>query len=218
MTLFLFRLVGVFTLAAGLTFTAQAQQPAEKKAAPTETRVVIATSMGDITVALDAERAPRTVANFLQYVKAGQYDGTIFHRVIDNFMIQGGGFTENMKEKPTRAPIPIEASNGLKNERGTIAMARTNDPNSATSQFFINVSDNEFLNYRKFESDTMMETRSGPRMVPAGTVVDGYTVFGRVVAGMEVVDKIRAVQTADRGPMQNVPTQPVLIRSVKIAK
>jgi peptidyl-prolyl cis-trans isomerase A (cyclophilin A) len=217
MNLSFFRLLAALAITAGLV-GAHAQQPAAKKGSSSAPRVVLATSAGDITLELDPERAPRTVANFLQYVKAGHYDGTVFHRVIENFMIQAGGFSEDMKEKPTRAPIPLEASNGLKNERGTVAMARTNDPNSATSQFFINVADNEFLNYRKFESDTTVETRTGPRMVPAGTVVDGYTVFGRVVAGMEVVDKIRAVQTATRNRMENVPTQAVLIRSAKIAK
>jgi peptidyl-prolyl cis-trans isomerase A (cyclophilin A) len=219
------RFLGAFVIAAGLAFAADAQQPAKKDAAPakpapasTAPRVVLATSAGDITLELDQDKAPKTVANFLQYVKAGHYDGTIFHRVIDGFMIQGGGFTPDMKEKSTRAPIPLESSNGLENKRGTVAMARTNDPNSATSQFFINVADNAFLNYRKFESDTTVETRSGPRMVPAGTVVDGYAVFGRVVSGMEVVDKIRAVQTGSQGRMENVPNQPIVIKSAKIAK
>jgi peptidyl-prolyl cis-trans isomerase A (cyclophilin A) len=213
---------GALALAAGLVAGAAAQTPATKAApaakAASAPRVVLATSAGDITLELDPERAPRTVANFLQYVKAGHYDGTIFHRVIDNFMIQGGGFNADMKEKSTRAPIPLEASNGLQNKRGTVAMARTNDPNSATAQFFINVADNDFLNYRKFESDTTVETRTGPRLVPAGTVIDGYAVFGRVVAGMDVVDKIRAVPTGNRGPMQNVPTQPVTIKSAKVAR
>jgi peptidyl-prolyl cis-trans isomerase A (cyclophilin A) len=219
----LFRLLAVATVAAGLSFTAGAQQPAAKKApekaaaAAAALRVLIATSAGDITLELDAERAPKTVANFIQYVKAGHYDGTIFHRVIDGFMIQGGGFSEAMKEKQTRAPIPLESSNGLENKRGTVAMARTNDPNSATAQFFINVGDNEFLNYKKFDADTMVETRGGPKMVPKGTVIDGYAVFGRVVAGMDVVDKIKSVQTGDRGPLQNVPVQPVVIRSAKLA-
>jgi peptidyl-prolyl cis-trans isomerase A (cyclophilin A) len=218
MNLFRFRLFGALVLAACLAAGAQAQTTAGKAASSSAPRVVLATSAGDITLELDPEHAPRTVANFMQYVKAGHYDGTIFHRVIDNFMIQAGGFGPDMKEKSTRAPIPLEASNGLENKRGTVAMARTNDPNSATAQFFINVADNAFLNYRKFESDTTVETRAGPRLVPAGTVIDGYAVFGRVVAGMDVVDKIRAVQTGDRGGMQNVPTQPVTIRSAKIAK
>jgi len=214
------RLLAAFAMLLGLTISAPAQQPAGKAAAPSSSapRVVLVTSAGDITLELEPDKAPRTVANFLQYVKAGHYDGTIFHRVIDNFMIQGGGFTTDMKEKSTRAPIPLEAASGLENKRGTVAMARTNDPNSATAQFFINIADNAFLNYRKFDSDTTVETRSGPRVVPAGTVVDGYAVFGRVVAGMEVVDKIRAVQTATQGRMENVPTQPVIIKSAKIAK
>jgi peptidyl-prolyl cis-trans isomerase A (cyclophilin A) len=225
MIAFRLRFLGALVIAAGLAFAADAQQAAKKgteqaKPAPTSAapRVVLATSAGDITLELDSDKAPKTVANFLQYVKAGHYDGTIFHRVIDGFMIQGGGFTPEMKEKATRAPIPLESSNGLENKRGTVAMARTNDPNSATSQFFINVADNAFLNYRKFESDTTVETRSGPRMVPAGTVVDGYAVFGRVVAGMDVVDKIRAVQTGSQGRMENVPNQPIVIKSAKIAK
>jgi peptidyl-prolyl cis-trans isomerase A (cyclophilin A) len=218
MILFRFRLLGALFLLAGLAVGAHAQQAAGKAAASSAPRVVLATSAGDITLELDPDKAPRTVANFLQYVKAGHYDGTIFHRVIDNFMIQGGGFSQDMKEKSTRAPIPLESSNGLQNKRGTVAMARTNDPNSATAQFFINVADNEFLNYRKFESDTTVETRSGPRTVPAGTVVDGYAVFGRVVAGMDIVDKIRAVKTTTQGRMENVPATPVIIKSATIAK
>ncbi len=216
----LFRLLAAASLAASLSFTVAAQQPAAKKApekaAGGPPRVLLATSAGDITLELDPEKAPKTVANFVQYVKAGHYDGTIFHRVIDGFMIQGGGFNEQLKEKQTRAPIPLEASNGLLNKRGTVAMARTQDPNSATAQFFINVADNEFLNYKKFEADTMVETRGGPRMVPKGTVIDGYAVFGKVVAGMDVVDKIKGVQTGDRGPYQNVPVQSVIIKSAKI--
>jgi peptidyl-prolyl cis-trans isomerase A (cyclophilin A) len=218
MTLFRFCLLAALFLAGGFSLAAQAQQPAGKAAASSAPRVVLATSAGDITLELDPDKAPRTVANFLQYVKAGHYDGTIFHRVMDNFMIQGGGFAPDMKEKSTRAPIPLESSNGLQNKRGALAMARTNDPNSATAQFFINVTDNEFLNYRKFESDTTIETRGGPRTVPAGTVLDGYAVFGRVVAGMDVVDKIRAVPTSTQGRMENVPTTPVVIKSAKIAK
>jgi peptidyl-prolyl cis-trans isomerase A (cyclophilin A) len=218
-----FRFFGVLAFSVGLAFAAHAQDakkadPAAKGAAGGAPRVVLSTTAGDITIELEPDKAPKTVANFIQYVKAGHYDGTIFHRVIDNFMIQGGGFAQDMKEKQTRAPIPLESSNGLENKRGTVAMARTNDPNSATAQFFINVSDNAFLNYRKFESDTTVETRAGPRMVPAGTVIDGYAVFGHVVSGMDVVDKIRAVQTGDRGGMQNVPVQPVIIKSAKLAK
>jgi peptidyl-prolyl cis-trans isomerase A (cyclophilin A) len=173
---------------------ALAQAPAGKGApAP---RVVLSTSEGDITLELDAEKAPQTVANFLAYVKAGHYDGTIFHRVIDGFMIQGGGFTPDMKQKPTKAPIALESRNGLKNARGTIAMARTSVPNSATSQFFINVVDNPRLDYPN----------------PDG---HGYAVFGRVVAGMDVVDRIRAAPTGNRDGHQNVPVTPIVIRSAK---
>ena len=143
-------------------------------------RVKIATSDGDIVVELDAQKAPKTVANFLQYVRAGHYDGTVFHRVISNFMIQGGGMTPDLKEKPTRPPIALESKNGLGNERGTIAMARTSDPNSASAQFFINVKNNDFLN--------QPNARDG----------NGYTVFGRVVEGMDVVDKIKSVQNRSR--------------------
>jgi peptidyl-prolyl cis-trans isomerase A (cyclophilin A) len=162
-------------------------------------RVKLDTSAGDILVELDQAKAPKTVENFLQYVKDKHYDGTVFHRVIDGFMIQGGGFTPEMQQKPTRAPIALEASNGLKNDRYTIAMARTGNPNSATSQFFINVKDNDSLN--------------APN--PDGY---GYTVFGRVVGGTEVVDKIRAVQTGNKGGMQNVPLDPIIIKSATLAK
>lgn len=162
--------------------------------------VKLSTSMGDIVVALDAKAAPKTVENFVQYVKDGHYEGTIFHRVIDGFMIQGGGMTADLKEKPTRAPIPIESRNGLTNARGTIAMARTMNPNSASAQFFINVKDNDFLN----------ATRS-----PDGY---GYTVFGKVVSGMDVVDKIRAVPTGNAGMYQNVPQTPVVIRKASLEK
>ena len=159
-------------------------------------KVRLATSAGDIVIALDAQKAPKTVANFLQYVKAGHYDGTIFHRVIGNFMIQGGGMTADMKEKETRAPIPLESKNGLTNQRGTVAMARTPDPNSATAQFFINVKDNDFLN--------QAQARDG----------NGYAVFGKVVEGMDVVDKIKAVPT---GP-GDVPQQPVVIKKATVEK
>ncbi|CAN7320720.1 peptidylprolyl isomerase [Variovorax paradoxus] len=184
---------GALVLAASLAFAGavHAQQPGP--------RVKLATSAGDILVELDQAKAPQTVENFLQYVKDKHYDGTVFHRVIDGFMIQGGGFTADMQQKPTRAPIPLEASNGLKNDRYTIAMARTGNPNSATSQFFINVKNNDSLN--------------APN--PDGY---GYTVFGRVVAGTEVVDKIRAVQTGNKGGMQNVPLEPIIIKSATLAK
>jgi len=184
--------------AAGFIALVGATAMAQEKAAP-GVRVLLATSAGNITLQLDAEKAPRSVANFLEYVKAGHYDGTVFHRVIDGFMIQGGGFTPDMVQRPTRAPIPLEARNGLKNERGTIAMARTSVPDSATSQFFINVVDNQSLDYPN----------------PDG---NGYAVFGKVVAGMDVVDKIRAVETTTVGGRPNVPVKPVLIRSATIVK
>jgi peptidyl-prolyl cis-trans isomerase A (cyclophilin A) len=161
-------------------------------------KVKLATSAGDIVVELDAAKAPKTVANFVEYVKAGHYDGTVFHRVIDNFMIQGGGMTTDMKEKATRAPIPLEAKNGLTNTRGTLAMARTAVPDSATAQFFINLKDNDFLN--------------------AAPGKDGYAVFGKVVAGMDVVDKIRTVPTGTKGMHQNVPTMPVTITKATVEK
>jgi peptidyl-prolyl cis-trans isomerase A (cyclophilin A) len=163
-------------------------------------KVKLATSMGDIVVELDAAKAPKTVDNFVKYVKAGHYNGTIFHRVIPNFMVQGGGMTPDMKERATREPIPLEANNGLANERGTIAMARTMDPNSATAQFFINVKDNAFLNADK--------ARDG----------NGYAVFGKVVSGMDVVDRIRAVPTANKGPHDDVPTTPVIIKRATVEK
>ena len=159
-------------------------------------KVKFVTSAGDIVVELDAAKSPKSVANFVQYVKAGHYDGTIFHRVIANFMIQGGGMTTDMKEKETRAPIALESKNGLTNQRGTIAMARTQDPNSATAQFFINVKDNDFLN--------QAQSRDG----------NGYTVFGKVIEGMDVVDKIKVTPT---GP-GDVPVQPVVIKRATVEK
>ena len=162
-------------------------------------KVKLATSMGDIVVQLNPEKAPKTVANFLQYVREKHYDGTIFHRVIDGFMIQGGGFTPDMAQKPMRAPIPLEAGNGLKNDKYTIAMARTGAPDSATAQFFINVKDNAMLN--------------APQ--PDG---HGYAVFGKVVEGTDVVDKIRAVATSNKGPYQNVPNTPVTINSATVVE
>ena len=156
--------------------------------------------MGTITLELDEAKAPATVANFAQYAKDGHYDGTIFHRVIDGFMIQGGGFTRDMNQKKTREPVRNEAMNGLKNKRGTIAMARTMVVDSATSQFFINLVDNDFLD---FQSPT-----------PQGF---GYAVFGKVVSGMEVVDAIAKVKTGSAGPHQNVPETPVVIRKVTVS-
>jgi peptidyl-prolyl cis-trans isomerase A (cyclophilin A) len=181
-------------IAAALAAAAAAPAWAQTAAAP---RVLLSTSEGDITLELDAMRAPKTVENFLAYVRAGHYEGTIFHRVISNFMIQGGGFTADLKQKPTRAPIPIESRNGLKNERGAIAMARTSDPNSATAQFFINVVDNARLDSPSFDGH-------------------GYTAFGKVVAGMDIVDRIRDTPTKADGPHQNLPVQPIVIRKAQI--
>jgi peptidyl-prolyl cis-trans isomerase A (cyclophilin A) len=163
-------------------------------------KVKLQTSMGDIVLELAPDKAPKTVDNFLQYVKSGHYEGTVFHRVIGNFMIQGGGMLPDLKEKPTRAPIPLESRNGLSNARGTIAMARTMVPDSATAQFFINVNDNTFLD--------QPNARDG----------NGYAVFGKVVSGMDVVEKIRQVPTGDKGPHQNVPLQPVLINKATVEK
>lgn len=160
--------------------------------------VRLATTEGDIVIELDREKAPKSVENFLQYVKSGHYDGTIFHRVIDNFMIQGGGMKPDMSEKPTRAPIPLESRNGLSNVKGSVAMARTMVPDSATAQFYINVRDNAFLD--------AANSRDG----------HGYAVFGKVVSGVDVVDKIKAVPTASKGPHQNVPVSPVLIRKASL--
>ena len=157
------------------------------------------TNMGTIVLELDSEKAPATVENFVDYAKSGFYDGTVFHRVIPGFMIQGGGFEPGMNQKPTRASIKNEADNGLANDSGTIAMARTSDPNSATSQFFINVKDNDFLNY----------TSSSPQGW-------GYCVFGEVVEGMDVVQKIEKVATGSKGMHQDVPTEDVLIEKVTI--
>jgi peptidyl-prolyl cis-trans isomerase B (cyclophilin B) len=161
--------------------------------------VLLETSMGDIEIALDAENAPKTVENFLGYVKDGHYDQTLFHRVINGFMIQGGGMDVNMNEKSTRAPIGSEADNGLKNEAYSVAMARTSDPHSATAQFFINVKNNTFLNHTA--------------KTPQGW---GYTVFGKVVKGHPVVNKIKAVKTGSKGMHADVPVEPVIIRSATV--
>ena len=176
-------------LGIALSFAAQAQNP----------QVEMRTSMGVISLELQPENAPETVKNFLQYVKDGYYNGTIFHRVIGDFMIQGGGFTPDLAAKKTRDPVKHEGGNGLRNQVGTIAMARTADPNSATSQFFINVVDNQMLDFRG----------------PAANEV-GYTVFGRVVNGLDIVNKIRNVQTVAKGPHQNVPVQTVTIERVTL--
>lgn len=162
-------------------------------------KVLLKTNKGDITLTLDAVKAPKSVANFLQYVKSGHYDGTIFHRVIDNFMIQGGGMTAGMKQKPTGAEIENEANNGLKNESGTVAMARTSDPHSATAQFFINVNDNDFLNHTAQNAQGW-----------------GYAVFGKVTDGLDVVDTIRKVKTGSTGFHQDVPAEDVLIEKATV--
>ena len=163
------------------------------------TRVKLSTTAGDIVLALDDENAPATVKNFLQYVRDGHYDNTIFHRVIDGFMIQGGGFEPGMKQKPTRAPIAHEGANGLRNKRHTVAMARTGDPHSATAQFFINVADNDFLDFKS----------------PGGNGW-GYCVFGKVAEGGDVVDRIKGVATGRSGMHENVPTADVVIRRAEV--
>ncbi|MBG6223343.1 MULTISPECIES: peptidylprolyl isomerase [unclassified Janthinobacterium] len=190
------------TVFAGLTLGSAvvAAAPASPAAAPASApHVSLKTSLGEIVLELNQEKAPHSVANFLQYVKSGYYKGTVFHRVIDGFMIQGGGFEKNMKQKAAKAPIKNEAQNGLQNVTYSIAMARTGDPHSATSQFFINVNDNGALDY-------------------PGRDGFGYTVFGKVVSGMDVVDKIKAVPVADKGPHQNVPVTPVVIESATLLK
>ncbi|MCK9201177.1 MAG: peptidylprolyl isomerase [Gallionella sp.] len=157
------------------------------------------TNLGTMTLQLDAEKAPLSVANFIEYVNSGFYDGTIFHRVMDNFMIQGGGFEPGMKQKPTNAPVKNEAANGLKNEKYTVAMARTSDPHSATAQFFINATNNDFLDY-------------------PGQDGWGYCVFGKIVEGMEVVDAIRKVKTGNSGFHQNVPKEDVVITKAEVVQ
>ncbi len=184
----LVRLLGALCLA--LALLAPANVAAQDKPV-----LVIETSMGDITVELNRARAPKSVENILSYVNSGFYDGTIFHRVISNFMIQGGGFTPDMERKPTRDPIQNEAGNGLKNRRGTLAMARTAEIQSATAQFFINVQDNSFLDHKGNSSRDF-----------------GYAVFGKVTDGMDVVDKIKNVKTGDG----DVPTEPVLIKTIRL--
>ena len=163
------------------------------------TQVLLTTNHGAITLELDEVKAPNTVANFVQYARDGHYDNTIFHRVIDGFMIQGGGFEPGMKQKPTRAPVDNEAANGLKNDIYTVAMARTNDPHSATAQFFINIKNNDFLNFSS----------------PNGNGW-GYCVFGKVVDGTDVVDKIKAVKTGSSGFHQDVPVQDVVIQKAEV--
>ncbi|MDO4627045.1 MAG: peptidylprolyl isomerase [Pasteurellaceae bacterium] len=167
--------------------------------------ITLHTNLGDIKIALNFDKAPITAANFLQYCRDGFYNNTIFHRVIDGFMIQGGGMESGLKEKPTRAPIENEANNGLSNKRGTLAMARTSDPHSASSQFFINVADNTFLDHKAKEL-------FGRKVVQDW----GYAVFGEVVEGMDVVDKIKSVKTGNKGFYQDVPVDDVVIQSVSI--
>ena len=162
-------------------------------------RVELTTNFGRIVLELNDAEAPKTVENFLSYVQNGHYDGTIFHRVIDGFMIQGGGFTQEMSQKPTQAPITNEADNGLKNTAYTVAMARTGDPHSATAQFFVNVSDNAFLDFKAKN--------------PNGW---GYAVFGKVAEGQEVVDRIKQVRTGSKGGHQDVPVEPVVIEAAKV--
>lgn len=182
-------LMTCFTLAATVCFANTDSAASEKHPV-----VLIETSMGNITLELNADKAPITVKNFLDYVNSGHYNGTVFHRVIDGFMIQGGGLTESMDSKPTKAPITNEADNGLKNARGTIAMARTSDVNSATSQFFINVVDNRMLDFTAKN--------------PSGY---GYCVFGKVINGMDVVDQIKEVKTGNKQGHANVPVEPIKI-------
>lgn len=195
---------------------APAAKPAAKAAEPAKTadvaptpaaanpKVLLHTSMGDITLELYPDKAPKTVENFLQYVKDGFYDGTVFHRVINNFMVQGGGWTKDLQRKRTRAPVRNEANNGLSNLRGTVAMARTADPNSAAAEFFVNVVDNKRLDYIADAN---------------GTVSWGYTVFGKVVDGMDVVDKIKAVETGPQGPfVSDVPKTPIVIEKASVVQ
>jgi cyclophilin family peptidyl-prolyl cis-trans isomerase len=183
------RFIGLLIVFIAFSAHAQSEDP----------KVQIQTTMGAIIVELDAKAAPKTVANFLDYVRSGFYDGTIFHRVIKNFMIQGGGLTPDMKTKPTKAPVTNEADNGLQNLTGTIAMARTSAPHSATSQFFINVKDNHFLNYRAKTNRLW-----------------GYCVFGKVVKGMEVIKAIETVPTITKSGHADVPAKNVMIKTVKI--
>ena len=172
---------------------AQTKEQGEEEMNPI---VTMQTNMGTIKIELYPKKAPKTVENFLSYANEGFYEGTIFHRVINNFMVQGGGFLPNGQQKDTKSPIILESDNGLKNEEGTIAMARTMEPNSATSQFFINVANNEFLNH--------------------GARDDGYAVFGKVIEGMETVNKIKGVQTTSNGPYQDWPAEPVIIEKVTV--
>ena len=183
-----------------LCFNALASTPSPTTAHKGKHSMVkLHTNHGEFTIELDAEKAPETVKNFLDYVSSGFYDGTIFHRVIDGFMVQGGGFEPGMKQKPTKAPIQNEAANGLKNDNYTVAMARTGNPHSATAQFFINVKDNDFLNYTSPNAQGY-----------------GYCVFGKVVEGKEVVDAIRKVKTGNKSGFQDVPVEDVIITKAEV--
>ncbi|CAG9177145.1 peptidylprolyl isomerase [Cupriavidus pampae] len=190
-------LAGLAAAAVALSPFAAFAQGAPAAATQKTERVQFVTNKGNFTIEVYPDAAPKTVANFLEYVRSGFYSGTIFHRVINGFMVQGGGFDRDMKEKPTRAPIPLESQNGLKNKVGTVAMARTSDPNSATAQFFVNVVDNSNLDYPQ----------------PDG---NGYAVFGKVVDGMDTIEKIKTTPTTAYGSMRNVPAAPVVIESATI--
>ena len=194
-------LAGVIALGVqfgSFTYAADKASDAKKvEALPDHVKVQVDTSMGKFELDLDHQNAPKSVENFLKYAEDGFYNGTIFHRVIDNFMIQGGGFTKEMKQKDTRAPIPNEANNGLRNDNGTVAMARTPAKDSATAQFFINVKDNDFLNHRGNDDQSY-----------------GYAVFGKVTKGMDVITKIKAAKTTTVGAYRDVPVDPIVIKKV----
>ena len=192
-------LVGVLVLAIGAIQVGCTMAEDGKPQNPNDPIVLMSTSAGDVKIELYKDKAPATVDNFLAYVNDKFYDGTVFHRVIPNFMIQGGGFTPDMKQKPTKTAIKNEAGNGLKNQSGTLAMARTSDVNSATAQFFVNTKDNDFLNHK---DDTMQGY--------------GYCVFGKVIEGSKVVQKIEGVDTTSKGPYEDVPVEPVVIKSIRV--
>lgn len=199
----IFLLTFLFTLATFIVPSAQAANSSSQEGITMSTnpQVLLHTNKGDITLELDAEKAPKTVENFLNYVNAGFYDGTIFHRVIPNFMVQGGGFEPGMAQKNTNDPVENEANNGLKNDAYTVAMARTSDPHSATAQFFINVANNDFLNH------------TNP--TPNGW---GYAVFGKVVEGKDVVDSLKSVKTGSKGFHQDVPVDDLIIESARVVE
>jgi cyclophilin family peptidyl-prolyl cis-trans isomerase len=192
-------LVGALVLAIGAIQVGCTMAEDGKPQNPNDPIVLMSTSAGDVKIELFKDKAPATVANFLAYVNDKFYDGTVFHRVIPNFMAQGGGFTPDMKQKPTKAAIKNEAGNGLKNQLGTLAMARTSDINSATAQFFINTKDNDFLDHK---DDSMQGY--------------GYCVFGKVIEGSKVVQKIEGVETTSKGPYEDVPVEPVVIKSIRV--